>query len=119
RRARRNACGCSQSSYPKDLPPTLHFSRVCPHRATDARQVAGDACRNPVGSRAAIASSGVVQSAIVAPYRNRREGHTTEATDFTIADGLLGQAGDAAFAEDSEENRPTDIDSLKPSKSRI
>ena len=34
------------------------------------------------------------------------------ATDFTIADGLLGQAGDAAFAEDSEENRPIDIDSL-------
>jgi hypothetical protein len=33
------------------------------------------------------------------------------ATDFTIADGLLGQAGDAAFVEDSEENRPTDIDS--------
>jgi hypothetical protein len=32
--------------------------------------------------------------------------------DFTIADGLFGQAGDAAFAEDSEENRPTDIDSL-------
>jgi hypothetical protein len=32
--------------------------------------------------------------------------------DFTIADGLFGQAGDAAFAEDSEENRPIDIDSL-------
>jgi hypothetical protein len=31
------------------------FSRGCPYRATDARQVAGDACRDPVGSRAAIA----------------------------------------------------------------
>ncbi len=31
---------------------------------------------------------------------------------LAIADGLLGQAGDAAFAEDSEENRPIDIDSL-------
>ena len=34
------------------------------------------------------------------------------ATDFTIADGLFWQAGDAAFAENSEENRPIDIDSL-------
>jgi hypothetical protein len=34
------------------------------------------------------------------------------ATDFTIADGLFWQAGDAAFAENSEENRPTDIDSV-------
>jgi hypothetical protein len=32
--------------------------------------------------------------------------------NFTIADGLFGQAGDVAFEEDSEENRPTDIDSL-------
>jgi hypothetical protein len=31
-------------------------------------------------------------------------------TDFTIADGLFGQAGDAAFAEGSEENQPIDID---------
>jgi hypothetical protein len=31
---------------------------------------------------------------------------------FAIADGLFGQAGNAAFAEDSEENRPIDIDSL-------
>jgi len=34
------------------------------------------------------------------------------ATDFTIADGLFWQAGDAAFAENSEENRPIDIDIL-------
>jgi hypothetical protein len=34
------------------------------------------------------------------------------AMDFIIADGLFGQAGDAAFAEDSEGNRPIDIDSL-------
>jgi hypothetical protein len=32
--------------------------------------------------------------------------------DFTIADGLFWEAGDAAFAENSEENRPIDIDSL-------
>jgi hypothetical protein len=34
------------------------------------------------------------------------------ATDFTIADGLFGRLGDAAFAENFEEKRPTDIDSL-------
>jgi hypothetical protein len=34
------------------------------------------------------------------------------ATDFTIADGLFGRLKAAAFAENSEENRPTDIDSL-------
>jgi DNA-binding transcriptional LysR family regulator len=55
RHARRSACGSSRSSYPAGSPRTLRFSRGCPYRATDARQVAGDACRNPVGSRAAIA----------------------------------------------------------------
>jgi DNA-binding transcriptional LysR family regulator len=51
RHARRSACGSSRSSYPAGSPRTRRFSRGCPHRATDARQVAGDACRNPVGSR--------------------------------------------------------------------
>ena len=49
------ACGSSLSSYPAGSPRTLRFSRGCPYRATDARQVAGDARRNSVGSRAAIA----------------------------------------------------------------
>jgi hypothetical protein len=47
-----------------------------------------------------------------APYRNRRKGQLVMATDFTIADGLFGRLKAAAFAENSEENRPTDIDSL-------
>jgi DNA-binding transcriptional LysR family regulator len=54
RHARRSACGSSPSSYPAGSPRTRRFSRDCPYRATDARQVAGDTCRNPVGSRAAI-----------------------------------------------------------------
>src|SRR5438270_178497 len=55
RHATRSACGSSLSSYPAGSPHTLRFSRGCPYRATDARQVAGDAYHNPVGSRAAIA----------------------------------------------------------------
>src|SRR4051812_22680845 len=51
RHARRSACGSSPSSYPAGSPRTRRFSRDCPYRATDARQVAGDACRNPVESR--------------------------------------------------------------------
>jgi len=45
---RRSACGSSPSSYPqaRAYAPLLGD---CPYRATDARQVAGDACRNPVG----------------------------------------------------------------------
>jgi molybdenum-dependent DNA-binding transcriptional regulator ModE len=53
RHARRSACSSSRSSCPAGSPLTRRFSRGCPYRATDARQVAGDACRNPVGSRAA------------------------------------------------------------------
>jgi hypothetical protein len=34
------------------------------------------------------------------------------ATDFTIADGLFGRLETPLFAENFEENRPTDIDSL-------
>ena len=40
RHARRNACGCSRSSYPAGSPRTPRFSRGCPYRATDARPVA-------------------------------------------------------------------------------
>src|ERR1700722_20097334 len=49
RHARRSACGCSRNSYAAGSPRTRRFSRDCPYRATDARQVAGNACRNPVG----------------------------------------------------------------------
>ena len=48
RHARRSACGSSLSSYPAGSPLTLRFSRGCLYRATDAQQVAGDACSGQV-----------------------------------------------------------------------
>src|SRR5882672_569751 len=112
RHARRSAWGSSLSSYPAGSPRTLRFSRGCPYRATDARQVAGDACHNPVGSRAAIRLKrrrSIHEWCAVS--RPAREGHITDgrrtSRSLTV---FLGKLETSLLAEDSEENRPIDID---------
>src|SRR5438270_3828107 len=65
RHARRSACGSSLSSYPAGSPRTRRFSRDYPYRATDARQVAGDACPNPVGSRASGNSPATLEAELL------------------------------------------------------
>jgi hypothetical protein len=86
----------------------LRFSRGCPYRTTDARQVAGEACRNLVRSRAVIALSGVVQSANGAPYRNRRDGRCFTAGNEAVA---FFELPVSISRRPSEENRPIDADS--------